>query len=143
MQKTLSDKERLWFKRYRVFLEKPEWKLEPHQKRILEKMLSYDEDLYNAWQLKEIFYLYQMKNPDVAAKKLRVFIEMAKEIGLPEYKPTITAFTNWFEYIINAKRVPYTNAFTEGTHNKIKVLKRTGYGYQNYKRFRKRILHLA
>ena len=107
-------------------------------------MLSYDENLYNAWQLKEIFYLYQIeKNPDVAAKKLRVFIETAKEIGLPEYNPTITAFTNWFEYIINAKRAPYTNAFTEGTHNKIKVLKRTGYGYQNYERFRKRILHLA
>ena len=34
------------------------------------------------------------------------------------------------------------NGFTEGCNNKIKVLKRNAYGYQNFKRFRNRILHI-
>mgnify|MGYP002517936246 CR=1 FL=1 len=37
---------------------------------------------------------------------------------------------------------PYTNGFTEGCNNKIKVLKRNAYGYRNFNRFRKRILHM-
>ena len=37
---------------------------------------------------------------------------------------------------------PYTNGFTEGCNNKIKVLKRNTYGYRNFERFRKRILHM-
>ena len=36
----------------------------------------------------------------------------------------------------------YTNGFTEGFSNKIKVLKRNAYGYRNFERFRKRILHM-
>ena len=36
----------------------------------------------------------------------------------------------------------YTNGFTEGCNNKIKVLKRNAYGYKNFRRFRNRILHI-
>lgn len=35
-----------------------------------------------------------------------------------------------------------TNGFTEGCNNRIKVLKRNAYGYQNFDRFRNRILHI-
>lgn len=34
-----------------------------------------------------------------------------------------------------------TNGPTEGSNNKIKVLKRNSYGIRNFKRFRTRILH--
>ena len=144
IQNTLNNEERLYFKRHRYILDKMEHALSPYQKQCLERMLGHSEDLYNAWQLKEIFYEFRKEqDPNKAAKILRIFIETAKDIGLPEFQPAITAFTNWFEYIINSKRTPYTNAYTEGTNNKIKVLKRIGYGYRNYERFRKRILHLA
>ncbi|MFR4011220.1 MULTISPECIES: transposase [Hominilimicola] len=37
----------------------------------------------------------------------------------------------------------YSNNFTKGCNNKIKVLKRNAYGYHNFKiRFRNRILHM-
>ena len=124
-------------------LEKESQKLSSRQRMTLERMLAYSEDLRNAWELKEIFNSFRHEtNPDAAKKKLLIFIEAAKEINLPEYQPAITAFTNWFDYIINSKRTEYTNAFTEGTNNKIKVLKRIGYGYRNFERFRNRILHL-
>ena len=50
---------------------------------------------------------------------------------------------NWLEYIVNSfidER--YTNGFTEGTNNKIKVIKRNAFGYKNFSFFRKRILYI-
>ena len=44
--------------------------------------------------------------------------------------------------ILNTFKYPYSNGFTEGCNNQIKVLKRTGYGYRNFNRFRKKILHI-
>ena len=49
---------------------------------------------------------------------------------------------NWYTGIINSFSTTITNGFTEGCNNKIKVLKRNAYGYQNFKRFRNRILHI-
>ena len=49
---------------------------------------------------------------------------------------------NWYRGILNTFDCPYTNGFTEGINNKIKVLKRNAYGYRNFERFRKRILHV-
>jgi len=43
---------------------------------------------------------------------------------------------------LNSFDVPYTNGFTEGVNNKIKVIKRNAYGIRNFSRFRNRILHV-
>lgn len=54
-----------------------------------------------------------------------------------------STISNWLEYIVNSfidKR--YTNGFTEGTNNKIKVIKRNAFGYKNFAFFRKRILYI-
>ena len=42
--------------------------------------------------------------------------------------------------ILNAFDFPYSNGFTEGTNNKIKVIKRKAYGFRNFENFRNRIL---
>ena len=34
--------------------------------------------------------------------------------------------------ILNAFDCPYSNVFTEGTNNKIKVIKRNAYGFRNF-----------
>ncbi|MDD3613368.1 MAG: transposase, partial [Clostridia bacterium] len=39
-------------------------------------------------------------------------------------------------------KVPYTNGYTEGVNNKIKVLKRNAYGLRNFNRLRSRILYM-
>ena len=48
---------------------------------------------------------------------------------------------NWEPYILNAFDCSYSNAFTEGTNNSIKVIKRIAYGYRNFENFRLKILH--
>ncbi|MCX7711632.1 MAG: transposase, partial [Clostridia bacterium] len=42
---------------------------------------------------------------------------------------------------LNAFDCPYSNGFTEGINNTIKVIKRIAYGYRNFYNFRRRILH--
>ncbi|MBE6695669.1 MAG: transposase, partial [Ruminococcaceae bacterium] len=44
--------------------------------------------------------------------------------------------------ITNSFFCPYTNGFTEGCNNKIKVLKRNAYGLRDFKRLRNRILFM-
>lgn len=50
---------------------------------------------------------------------------------------------NWLEYIVNSfidKKL--SNGFTEGLNNKIKVIKRVGFGYKNFDFFRLRLLYI-
>ena len=54
----------------------------------------------------------------------------------------LTGFHPLKALILNSFDVPYSNGFTEGCNNKIKVLKRNAYGYRNFGRFRNRILHM-
>ncbi len=44
------------------------------------------------------------------------------------------------KYIVQSFDYKYTNGFTKGTNNTIKVIKRVGYGYRNFENFRKRIM---
>ncbi|MEG1836108.1 MAG: transposase, partial [Oscillospiraceae bacterium] len=67
--------------------------------------------------------------------------QAAKESEIPEFKNAITAYTNWFDSIINSCGSNITNGYTEGCNNKIKVIKRNAYGYRDFERFRKSILH--
>ena len=49
---------------------------------------------------------------------------------------------NLLNGILNSFLTPVTNGFTKCCNNKIKVLKRNAYDYQNFNRFRNRILHM-
>ena len=106
-------------------------------------MLSVSADLSTAYYLKEELYkILNAKSQAQAKKLLAQWIQEAEESEIPEFKPDITAFRNWFTQIINSISQPITNGFTEGCNNKIKVLKRNAYGYKNFERFRKRILFM-
>ena len=54
----------------------------------------------------------------------------------------VKSFTYWYEEIRSALIYPYSNGFTEGCNNKIKVLKRVSFGLRNFERFRNRILYI-
>lgn len=104
-------------------------------------MLQQSADLAQAYYLKEQFYDFMdSKTRAEAYKKLRKFIISAQVSGLDEFNSCLTMLSNWAKYILNSFECPYTNGFTEGTNNKIKVIKRNAYGYRNFKNFRNRIL---
>ena len=68
---------------------------------------------------------------------------LAGKSQLNEFKSCITTFTRWSNEIVNVIEKKVTNAFTEGIHNKIKVLKRISFGVRNFNRFRNRILYIC
>ena len=78
----------------------------------------------------------------MAKDKLSKWVLLAENSGLKSFGDCAKTMQNWSTGILNSFDCPYTNGFTEGVNNKIKVIKRNAYGYRNFERFRKRILHI-
>ena len=141
IQKDMHPSKHKYFKRSRRILLSHYWKLNDESKQALEVMLMQSNDLAVAYYLKEQFYDFmESKNRDEAYRKLRKFILSAQASELEEFNATLTMLSNWAKYILNAFDCPYSNGFTEGTNNKIKVIKRNAYGYRNFENFRNRIM---
>ena len=69
-----------------------------------------------------------------------IFYELKEAYKLKEFKSCITAFKNWFDEICDSFEYPWSNGPLEGTHTKIKTLKRNCFGMKNFNLFRKRIM---
>ncbi|MEG2928764.1 MAG: transposase, partial [Oscillospiraceae bacterium] len=106
-------------------------------------ILKISPKLSMAHYLKELFFeLLQEQDPKTAKKLLAEWIMTAQEYDLPQFISCTKTFATWSLGICNSFEYRYSNGFTEGCNNKIKVLKRNAYGYRNFKRFRNRILHI-
>lgn len=141
IQKDMHPTRRKYFKRSRRILLSHYDKLSDENKDALEVMLSISSDLAQAYYLKEQFYEFmKSESKQEALPKLKKFILSAEISELSEFNACLTMLRNWSKYILNAFECPYSNGFTEGTNNKIKVIKRNAYGYRNFENFRNRIL---
>lgn len=142
IQKSMPDNLRRYYKRSKKLILAKYDKLNNDSKRELEIMLLYNDELRQAYYLKECFYEFaQSKSSDEARKLLKDRIKIARNSGIKEYISCTNVFSNWFNEIVNSFDVPYTNGCTEGFNNKIKVLKRNTFGFRNFERFRNRLLH--
>ena len=143
IQKEFHDTKRKWFQRSRQLLLKPEYKLTDEDKIELNRMLNSSHELEKAWLLKELFYeIFKEKERKAAKHQLRDWLLLAAELSVPEFQHCITTFTNWSTEIANIVDENVSNGFIEGSNNKIKVLKRISFGFQNFRRSRNRILSL-
>ena len=142
-QKRFHEQRRKYFKRSRKLLLKHPDKLTPDEAKQVESMLIISERLRQAYVLKNEFYkVMDSKNSYEAKKNLARWNMLCCGYNLPEFYDCFKAFTNWQKEILNSFDVPYTNGYTEGINNKIKVIKRNAYGVRNFERFRNRILHV-
>jgi len=137
------DSRRKYFKRNRrVLLKRPENLTEEEADQI-EAMLKISERLRQAYFLKNEFHkLMDCKNRDDAKKQLGIWNMIATGYNLPEFQACTKTFVNWSEEILNSFEYRFSNGFTEGVNNKIKVIKRNAFGIRDFKRFRNRILHV-
>lgn len=78
-----------------------------------------------------------------ARQRLKKFNMLAIVSSIDEFNRCAQMLINWEPYILNAFDCSYSNGFTEGCNNLIKVIKRTGFGYRNFENFRARILMVA
>lgn len=143
VQKNLKKPLRIHFKRSKKLLNMKYSKVHINHKWRLKKMFDISADLKLAHKLKEDFYeVVSASDSTEARMKLNEWIIKAEKSNLNEFKAAIRAFENWKKPILNSFDHPYTNGFTEGYNNKIKVLKRVSFGLKNFERSRNRILSL-
>lgn len=143
VQQIYGKKYRLLFKHSKRLLIKRNAKLKDWEKERVNSLLYISDEMLHAYYLKEQFYKIMDANDRQTAKQLMSdWISSAESCNIEEYKYCAKTLLNWQTGILNSFDVPYSNGFTEGCNNKIKVLKRNAYGYRNFERFRNRILHM-
>lgn len=143
IQKKYGKTHRLMFKNSKRILTKRKIKLKPEQQEKVEHLLYISDELRSAYYLKEGFYqVLDCSDRKTAQQQMSEWIEWAQDSGLQEYRNCSNTLINWQKGILNTFEYPYSNGFTEGCNNRIKVLKRNAYGYRNFRRFRNRILHM-
>lgn len=111
------------------------------EKMQLEELFAISPSLKEAYEFKETFIAWydRPKRRAQAESELYRLDQWLKRI--PRLKKFGWALNKWWEKILNYFALTYSNGFTEGMNNKIKTLKRQGYGYKNFDRFRVRILN--
>lgn len=143
VQKDFADERRRYFKRSRTLLLKGKEKLSEDEKEQISIMLSLSKQLAQAYYLLHEFRAFtKAKNRTEASRLLSAWFMKVGVTELKRFRQCVTTFSGWQNEILNAFDSGLTNGFTEGCNNKIKVIKRNAYGFRNFERFRKRILHI-
>lgn len=93
---------------------------------ILDDLLKISNDLMEEYYLKEEFLniIHHYNQMDVE-KQITKWISKCIEKNIPEFVESAGTISRWKEYILNSfidER--YSNGYTEGINNKIKVIKR-------------------
>jgi transposase len=145
VQKTLPREERKFFKLSRRLLLSRRQNLKDDEQREKLKyiLINFSEDLRIAYREKEL--LFDILHNDNSEEAIFLFEEWVKrnvDSDIPHLKECAKTYQRWSLQIKNSFRFPYSNGPTEGLNNKIKVLKRIGFGFRSFTNFKARILLL-
>lgn len=140
----LFQEKRMYFKRNKHILNKKGETLTKEELVCLHEILKQSPQLQRAYALKEAFFkVFSMKDPASVKTFLSHWLQLVEESGVEEFKRVLKTFKTWKTEIQEGLTNVYSNGFTEGMNNKIKALKRAGFGFRNFNRFRARILWLS
>ena len=111
---------------------------------ILHELFNISNELKVGYYLKEEFLdIVNHATYEDVNEQLDKWISKCILSNIPEFIEAAGTISRWKEYIANSfidER--YSNGFTEGVNNKIKVIKRVGFGYKSFKLLRVRILYI-
>ncbi len=97
--------------------------------------------LETAYELKEEFRdIFMLNNKKDAIEAFKCWCKRVKDTNIKEFKNIISTINNWYNQIFNYFDAKLTNGPIEGINTKIKLIKRTGYGFSNCANLRKRII---
>lgn len=142
LQRLATDKEKYkHLKGIRWVLVKNEEDLDEDGQARLAEVYQLWPELGRCHRLKEDFRaIYKSRTRTSAAKKLAKWEKKAKALDLKRMDKFLTTLDNWREWILNFFDERMSNGRAEGLNNKIKLIKRRGFGYRNHGHFRARIL---
>lgn len=145
---TLDKDKKVWNKHLKMYVD---------QSTLVSYLLGLDGELNELYQLYQEFLTFLETKEGNHHIQLRQWIEEVEKNGNSSFVKVSKTYTEWFEEIIQAKKVKVTlknrskeketylnNGYIESMNNKIKLVKRNAYGYRNFKNFKKRVLiHLG
>ncbi|MDS4952910.1 transposase, partial [Streptococcus pneumoniae] len=115
---------------------RPTFRMHLTNKEILDKILSYSEDLKHHYQIYQLLlFHFQNKDPE---KFFGLIEDNLKQVH-PLFQTVFKTFLKNKEKIVNALQLHYSNAKLEATNNLIKLIKRNAFGFRNFENFKKRI----
>jgi len=136
-------------KRYWKLFLKPEYELESiakyhplfrkhiSQEKIIEYFLEQDSELKQAYEIyQDIYYALKKQNYDFFLTSLTPHTK----ISSPYIKTALNTLKKYSSYVKNSLKYKYSNGILEGINNKIKTIKRIGYGYRSFNNLKQRIL---
>ena len=109
---------------------RPMFRMHLTNKEILEKLLSYSDELRKHYELYQLLlFHFQEKNSD------HFFDLIEQEIAIvnPIFQTVLKTFLKDKDKVLNAMELPYSNAKLEATNNLIKVIKRNAFGFRKMK----------
>ena len=115
---------------------RPTFRMHLTNKEILDKLLSYSEDLkhhYHLYQL--LLFHFQNKEPEKFFGLIEDNIKKVHSL----FQTVFKTFLKDKGKIVNALQLSYSNAKLEATNNLIKLIKRNAFGFRNFENFKKRI----
>ncbi len=100
------------------------------------------EQLKEAYQAKEAFraILEEDITPQQADEKLTDWVIDVLVLNNKYLNKFVKTFTYWYDYILNYFDGKWSNGMVEGINNRIKMIKRRAFGYNDFDSFRTRIL---
>jgi len=133
---------RIWRSRW-LFMRRAD-KVTPSERAGLDQLFALNPEVGLAYWLKEAFaHIYETTSRAEAEHRYATWTHHIHQSGLPELINTWRTINRWKEPILNYFDDPQTNGYAEGITNKIKVLKRRGYGHRHPHRYRNKVLAIT
>ncbi|MEA3493123.1 MAG: transposase [Candidatus Margulisiibacteriota bacterium] len=92
------------------------------------------------WRKENLRSFYKSKSREEAAiliSRIIINMECSDDAAINQWGRTIK---RWRKYILNYFNHKTTNAFTEGAHNKIKMIKRMSFGFRNVQTYIRKMM---
>jgi transposase len=116
---------------------KPPQKLKTDEHVLLTQLLSQDTELAHGYDLLQGFRSL-LKDRDL--ERLEQWIEAAKQSDIPTFMSLSNSIKADWAAVEAAFRLPWSNGLVEGHVNRVKLIKRQGYGRANFDLLRCRVL---
>jgi len=129
-------------KRARYILLKNAQNLKREERPKLKQILKNNERLATVYLLKDYLKrLWQYRSQAWALKFLHYWCQLARDSGIKALQTFCKTLTRYCYGIINHCKYPIHTGKLEGINNKIKVIKRKAYGYNDLEYFALKIMH--
>ncbi len=141
IKQEITENEFKKLKNVKWVLRKKPAKLNNAEKQQLEFLFTLSPALREAYKLmNDLTAIFELRiSPNNAKKKINKWKEEVKKSTLTCFDKFIKTLTKHMELIINYFIHRHSSGFVEGLNNKLKVIKRCGYGFRNVKNYFRRI----